>query len=43
MFIIKHLKCIDCERDVYYNATKDLYVCMMCDAKERIIQKDIHA
>jgi len=31
MFVIKHLKCIDCERDVYYNATQDLYMCMVCD------------
>jgi len=31
MFVIKGIKCIDCERDIYYNATKDLYVCRICD------------
>ena len=27
MFVIKGIRCIDCERDIYYNPTKDLYVC----------------
>ena len=31
MFVIKGIRCIDCERDIYYNATKDLYVCRICD------------
>ena len=31
MFVIKDLKCIDCERDVYYNATKSLSICKVCD------------
>jgi len=31
MFVIKGIRCIDCERDIYYNPTKDLYVCKVCD------------
>jgi hypothetical protein len=33
MFIIKHLKCIDCGKDVYYQPDRDLYLCISayCD------------
>ena len=29
--LLSGLKCMDCEADIYYNATKDLYVCRACD------------